>query len=226
MGLPADGAPDTAVPEPTAPFVKVPPPGSAWVIKIENPLLPAKPKPGDTSPPPPESKLQLPVLLTVKSGLNGVLVGEITYNRDRQDIFYIANGSLLQLARNTGRAFPEKLNTTYQDPETLLTPLFAGTGWIARKHYVGPEAKNGIVCHHYAMIIKGQTDNLKLEAWIRVEDHYPLEATIGDLTYHYELPTSFQEEVELPATYREAMARLKAEDAAIDAMRKANEPQP
>jgi hypothetical protein len=226
-------AQEAPIPPPTPPFVKTPPPGSAWTVQIE-PTKASNPKTDKAAASPasgaaaePKKLPEMPVQLAVKSGLNGVIMGQISYNDDRQETYYVSDGSLVLLAENTRKAFARSLRMSEDDACSLEVAHFPGTSWIAQENYKGTGKKDGIACWHYAMSLPMGLD---LDAWIRSDTSYPAEVDLkspeaGSYTYHFEPVTAFPQDIPLPDIYRDVLSELKVKRSALDALRKANQAQ-
>lgn len=213
---------------PTPPFVKTPPPGSTWSVIIESPDIPKKEKEKekDAAKPAEEvKKISVPNALLMKSGRNGVILGQIFYTNDRRDTFYVTNGSLLVQASNTNKVFTLSLQTSERNPFSLQVSAFPGTAWIARENYKGAVKKNGIDYLQYELIVKIADRDIKMEALIRKDNRYPGEVKIDEVTYKFEAVTPFSENIPLPESYRAVLAREQDERLALDLMRKQNRDQ-
>ena len=170
---------------PSPPFVRVPPPGSAWFVDIEDTSLPKK---KDASSAPDASKnggrpISLPVRLSFKAGRNGVTMGTILYSDGRQEEYYVTNGFLFQKTSNSETVLVLPVKDSEMDPASLRVGSFPGVGWLSKENYKGTQKKKDAdiwYFTHTEYFGQSHEPGPKLEAWIRAEDRHPIEAHVGD----------------------------------------------
>jgi len=209
---------------PAAGCIKEPGPGSAWSVAIER--FDRKKK-EDADPKKPEEKEPpVPVRLTVQAGRNGVTRGQILFSDGHTESYYIAQGVLILQSSNSSRILA--LPAESVDPMNLQVGGFPGVAWVAKNWEKDREKKDGgEIIHYVCEEMSGDPPQpaMKLEAWVRKEDLFPVKADIGgEVVYHYEKVQPFDEDIPLPESYQPALARLKKEQSVLDLIRKANTP--
>ncbi len=215
---------------PAPPFVRVPPPGSSWEVKIENIQKPEEKKreaegladaaqKADKKPP------LVPVSLALKSGRSGVTEGVISYSDKHQEFFYVADGSIFQQATNSKNVIILSAKASERDPLSLRVASFPGLGWLAKEYFVGTKKTDTGDLLHFSRTLTIK-DNPQpgpaMEAWIRSTDRQPVEARVENWIFRFGEVTPFEGTVSLPESFQTALAHERAQRNALEAIRQIN----
>lgn len=168
-----------------------------------------------------------PILLEMKIGQNGIGMGIIRYSDQQQSRFFIVNGWILQTYANSPRISMLSVEKFTTDFRALCVQDFPGVGWLSSALYVGPQTLNDVDCYYFRMTsIPDVIWEGKVEAWIRVEDHYPARVRIEEehriMEYHYSAITPFAGDITLPLEFTIEMEKFRKRQEAFEIMRKIN----
>jgi len=215
---------------PAPPYVRVPPPGSSWVVEIENTAKPGKSKKEAGTPEDPAQKTdqepaRVPVSLTMKSGRSGVTEGVIAYSDKHQEFFYVADGSIFQQATNSKNVIILSAKASERDPLSLRVASFPGLGWLAKEYFVGTKKTDTGDLLHFSRtpaIKDNPQPGPAMEAWIRSTDRQPVEARVENWIFRFGEVTPFEGTVALPEGFQTALANERAQRNALEAIRRVN----
>ena len=202
----------TPVPPPKAPFVTLAPDGSQWSADIryasgKKADSAAKGERRDTP--------SVPVKVERLVGRNKVQQNTTTYSDGRVEVCYLTGAYAFQKYGNSDKIAILQADSGGLDTlDSLRQASYPGTGWLSLKTYMGVATVGKDVCYHY---VAGPAEkefyssDISIEAWIRVQDGYPLRVEFGATTYDFSPVTPFPQDVDLPPAYQDALKNLQAQ---------------
>lgn len=211
-------------PVPTPPLVAAVQPGTRWSMEIQRTDRTAKQEPEQSKSESASGKE--PVRLEMAVAADGVRKGIVTYSDQTEHTFYLVKGIVLQQASNSREIIAYAVGDGGPgDFDSLEAKSFPATNWIALKHYKQVTSLAGTDYYKYhANHLKGVEleDGFKLDAWIRVADHHPMQVQLGGVKYVFSEVTPFSDPIPLPPEYDLAFRKLAAQTNALKRMEESN----
>lgn len=185
--------------------LKTPPAGSQWAVAIHatNHQKPAS----ETAAPPQRG---MPVRLDSQLGTNGIQRSEITFADGSRQVFFLANGFVLQAFDNS-----KKISVTPEKNEPSLglrRQGWPGLSWINPANRAGEEKVGEVPAVFFRMDGMPGSDlpaDFAFRAWINSATGQPVRVQLGDQTWDFSPVTAFPQEVILPAEYVEALQKTQ-----------------
>ena len=222
MAIPVFSAPETLseIPPPQPPFVKAPPPGSAWTMTAVYPAEVLASAPPEKSSDTPSTRT---AHLEIRRGTNQVTIATLVDALGHKDAYYVVNEQILVKTRNTGSVF---ILAATQDSDIfdLRAPSFPVVNWLTTKNYVGVEKIGSILCYKFHQLPDpNHTDpifNGERTAGIKVADGYPSKVQLDKMVFTFSEVTAYPYPIDLPVEYQAKLARNIARENVLRLLRK------